>query len=80
VERLATLAALRGNQSNTVIDEIRRRLMAQHALPCSALGQAIAYTNSLWLGLVRFLNDPKIPLDTNGVEWAMRGAAVAGSG
>ena len=35
-----------------------------------------AYTSGLWLGLVRFLNNPKIPLDTNGVERALRGVAV----
>jgi transposase len=42
----------------------------------SALGKAIAYTGGLWTGLVRFLEDPKIPLDTNGVEHALRGVAV----
>jgi hypothetical protein len=30
-----------------------------------------------WPDLVRVLGDPKIPLDTNGVECALRGAAVA---
>ncbi len=30
----------------------------------------------LWPGLVRFLSDPKIPLDTNGLERALRGVAV----
>ena len=29
-----------------------------------------------WPGLVRFLADPKIPLDTNSVERALRGVAV----
>ncbi len=29
-----------------------------------------------WLCLVRFLADPKIPLDTNSVERALRGVAV----
>ena len=37
---------------------------------------AIAYTGGLWPGLVRFLADPKIPLDTNSVERALRGVAV----
>ncbi len=50
--------------------------MTQRALPRSALGKAIAYTSGLWPGLVRFLGDPKIPLDTNGVERALRGVAV----
>jgi transposase len=75
-ERLATLAALRAKQSKPVIDEIRTWLMTQRALPRSALGKAIAYTSGLWPGLVRFLGDPKIPLDTNGVERALRGVAV----
>lgn len=35
-----------------------------------------AYTRGLWPGLVRFLGDPKIPPDTNGVERAPRGVAV----
>ena len=75
-ERLATLAALRAEQSKPVLDEIRTWLMTQRALPRSALGKAIAYTSNLWPGLVRFLGDPKIPLDANGVERALRGVAV----
>ncbi len=77
-ERLATLAALRAEQSKPVLDEIRTWLMTQRALPHSALGKAIAYTGSLWPGLIRFLADPKIPLDTNSVERALRGVAVGG--
>jgi transposase len=50
--------------------------MTRRALPRSALGKAIAYTGGLWTGLVRFLENPKIPLDTNGVERALRGVAV----
>ncbi len=75
-ERLARLAALRAKQSKPVIDEIRRWLMTQRALPRSSLGKAIAYTSGLWPGLVRFLANPKIPLDTNGVERALRDVAV----
>ena len=36
----------------------------------------IAYTGGLWPGLVRFLADPMIPLDTNSVERALRDVAV----
>ena len=75
-ERLATVAALRAEQSKPVLDEIRTWLMTQRALPRSALGKAIAYTSGLWPGLVRCLADPKIPLDTNSVERALRGVAV----
>jgi len=70
------LAASRAKESKPVIDEIRTWLMTQRALPRSALGKAIAYTSGLWPGHVRFLGDPKIPLDTNSVERALRGVAV----
>ncbi len=50
--------------------------MTQRALPRSSLGTAITYTSGLWPGLVRFLANPKIPLDTNGVERALRGVAA----
>ena len=50
--------------------------MTQRALPRSALGKAIGYTSGLWPGLVRFLGHPRIPLDTNGVERALRGIAI----
>ena len=75
-ERLAVLAALRAKESKPVIDEIRTWLMTQRALPRSVLGKAISYTSGLWPGLVRFLENPKIPLDANGVERALRGVAV----
>jgi transposase len=75
-ERLATLATLRAKRSKPVVDKIRTWLMTQRALPRSSLGKAIAYTSGLWPGLVRFLADPKIPLDTNGAERALRGVAV----
>jgi transposase len=42
----------------------------------SASGKAIGHTSGLWPGLVRFLEDPKIPLDTNDVARALRGVAV----
>jgi transposase len=42
----------------------------------AALGKAIAYASGLWPGLMRFLENPKIPLDTNEVERALRGIAV----
>ena len=50
--------------------------MTQRALPLFSLGRAVAYTSRLWPGLVRFLVDPNIPLDTNGVERALRGVVV----
>ena len=54
-ERLATLAALRAEQSKPLLDEIRTWMMTQRALPRSGLGKAIAtdggterHTGRLW--------------------------------
>ncbi len=43
----------------------------------AALGEAITCAGGLWPDLVRVLGDPRIPLDTDGVECALRGVAVA---
>jgi len=69
-------STLRAEQSKPVLDETGTWLMTQRALPRSALGKTIAYASGLWPGLVRFLAEPKIPLDTNSVERALRGVAV----
>ena len=45
-------------------------------LPQSTLGQAIAYMGGVWKGLVRFLDDPRVPIDNNGAERALRGVVV----
>ena len=42
--------------------------MTQRALLPSELGEVIAYTGGLWTRLLRFLENPKILLDTNDLE------------
>ena len=68
--------ALRANESKPLVDEIHKWLLAQRALPQSSLGKALAYTAALWPGLVRFLDDPAIPLDNNASERALRGVVL----
>lgn len=75
-ERQARLAELRRERSKPILDEIQTWLASQAALPRSGLGKAIAYTLSLWDGLARFVDDARIPLDTNLVERGMRPVAV----
>lgn len=48
----------------------------QRALPESGLGKAIAYMLGLWKGLTRFLDDPRIALDNNATERALRGMVI----
>ena len=71
----ARLAARR-ERSRPLVEELRAWLDGVRALPESALGKAIAYADALWPGLVRFLDDPAIPIDNNATERAMRGVVL----
>ena len=44
--------------------------------PSYGLGRAISYMLKLWKGLTLFLEDPRIPLDNNAAERALRGVVV----
>ncbi len=68
---------LRRTESRPIIDEIYTWITKQPALPKSMLGKAIGYTQRLWSGLVLFVEDARLPLDTNRVERGMRGTKVA---
>jgi transposase len=72
----AYLAQLRAERSRPLVGALHRWILAQRALPQSGLGKALAYADGLWPGLVRFLDDPAIPLDNNATERALRGVVV----
>jgi len=57
-----------------VIEELRRWLDATlgDVTPQSLTGKALHYLDKQWPKLVRFLDDGRIPLDTNAVENAIR--------
>lgn len=77
-ERLALRAKLREEHSRPLVAEIYAwaEEQRQKALPRSGLGQATEYLLGLWKGLTRFLEDPRIPLDNNAAERALRGVVV----
>lgn len=75
-KRLKELAELRDSVSRPIVEELRRWFLETPALPESLLGKAIRYADGLWPGLVRFLEDPHIPLDNNGAERALRGVVL----
>jgi hypothetical protein len=62
--------------SKPIIENIRIFFGGQHALPGSSLGKAHRYTNKLWEGLTVFLDNPAVPIHTNGMGGALRGPAV----
>ena len=67
---------LRDERSRDVVRRIHEWALATRALPESALGKAIAYMGGIWSGLVRFLEDPRIPIDNNATERSLRGVVV----
>jgi transposase len=77
-ERLALRRKLRHEQSRPVIFELRDWALEHRGsvLPRSAIGKAIGYMLNLWEGLTVFLDDPRVPLDNNAAERALRGVVV----
>ncbi|RPH79485.1 MAG: IS66 family transposase [Candidatus Rokuibacteriota bacterium] len=75
-DALALRARRRREQSAPIVAAIRAWAHAQRALPESSLGKAIAYMLGLWPGLTRFLDDPRIALDNNATERALRGMVL----
>jgi transposase len=63
--------------SKPLMQKLGELLSEVRALPESGLAKAVEYTRSMWLGLLRFLDGPRIPLDNNATERALRGI-VAG--
>jgi transposase len=63
---------LRAEQSQAIVSQIQKWALNVRALPQSGLASAIKYMGGLWHGLTRFLNDPRIPLDNNTTERALR--------
>jgi transposase len=70
--------ALRHEQSRAIVERIQAWVYATYpnTLPESGLGKAIRYMGGLWRGLLRFLDDPRIPLDNNQTERGLRGPVV----
>jgi transposase len=67
---------LRQTRSRPILEEIQRWSAAQVGLPRSDFGKAVRYMRERWTGLTRFVDDPRIPLDNNAAERALRGPVV----
>jgi transposase len=74
--RLRVRTELRDDQSRKIVKQIEDWAGEQRPLPRSGLGKAISYMLGLWPGLTAFLEDPRIPLDNNGIERGLRGVVV----
>ena len=69
-------AASRRDRSHELVRQIQSWALKQEALPLSPLGKAIAYMGGLWPGLVRFIEEPRLALDNNATERALRGVVL----
>jgi transposase len=67
---------LRTDRSKPVLDRIWHWATVQVGLPRSDFGKAVRYMLERWAGLTRFVDDPRIPLDNNAAERALRGPVV----
>lgn len=69
-------AQLRRERSAPVVAEIRQWAFSQGGLRRSSFGKAVQYLLKYWDGLTLFLADPRVPLDNNAAERALRGVVV----
>jgi len=78
VQRLSLRRKLRDEKSRPKVLELRDWALEHRTgvLPRSKMGKAIAYMLNLWDGLTVFLDDPRVPLDNNAAERALRGVVV----
>jgi transposase len=67
---------IREQHSRDIVRRIQEWALRQEALPRSPLRKAIAYMGDLWPGLLRFLDDPRLALDNNATERALRGVVI----
>lgn len=69
-------AELRRTASSTIVDEMKGWLERQPVLKSTSIGEAVRYTLGHWKYFTRFLEDPRIRLDNNHTERAIRGPVV----
>jgi len=70
-------ARLRAARSRPIVKSIERWVLGIQTLPGSSLRRAIEYMGGMWdQGLLRFLDDPAVPIDNNGCERSLRGVVV----
>ena len=68
---------LRKERSRPILVRIWQWATVQVGLPRSDFGKAVRYMLKSWAGLTRFVEDPRIPLDNNAAERALRASSAA---
>ena len=68
--------ALRADRSRALIDQLDRALDQLVVIEGTLLADALAWIRNGWEQLVRFLDDPRIPLDNGVAERILRGVVL----
>jgi transposase len=69
-------AQLRSTESAAVLETLKTWLWSQAVLKTLSIGKAAAYAIANWERLSLFAHNPRIPLDNNATERAIRGPVV----
>lgn len=69
-------SVLRREKSTKILESIRHWAEVTVGLPRSELGGAVRYMLKRWKALSRFVDNPRIPLDNNAAERALRGLVI----
>jgi transposase len=75
-QALALRAQLRASQTKPLLKQLWEWSEQQECLPQSRLRMALDYMRNLWPGLVRFAEDPRLPMDNNAAENDLRSVVV----
>jgi len=67
---------IRAERAPPILEKLKAWAYEQRGLPKSRLRTAIDYMLGHWNALVRFVDDPYVPLDNNAIERALRGIVV----
>jgi transposase len=73
---VSRIGALRRSEAPPILAELRSWLLDRAGAKHLSIGTAAAYTVGIWERLTRFVDDPRIPLDNNATERAIRGPVV----
>jgi len=73
---LQTRTEVRKKESEPLMEKLKAWALDQSALPGSLLDKALSYMLDLWPGLMRFVEDPRVPIDNKEVERDLRGLCV----
>ena len=67
---------LREPRSRAIVGQLKETLAALHIIEGTSLASAVAWIRNGWTELVRFLEDPRIPLDNGVAERVIRGVVL----